>query len=161
VIELFQDRGPWYVTGPLLGLVVVAVMALLNQRLGVVGGFAAVVERLDGRADRLAWKAWFLFGIVLGGLLFGVLGGGWQTDGDYGWLTETFTGSWSVLVPVGLLLAGTLIGFGARMARGCTSGNGLAGCSLAQPSSFAATATFMGTAIAASFVIRWLTGGGW
>jgi uncharacterized membrane protein YedE/YeeE len=55
-----------------------------------------------------------------------------------------------------LLLAGVLIGFGAKLAGGCTSGNGIGGCSAGSPASFAATATFMGTAIAASFLISWL-----
>ena len=159
--ELLGDRAPWYVTGPLLGLIVVAVTASINQRLGVLGGFSAVVERLDGRAATLSWKAWFLGGVVLGSAAFGALGGGWQTSGGYGWLSDTFTGGWAVLVPVALLLAGLLIGFGAKMAGGCTSGNGLCGCSFVQPASFVATGTFMATAIASSFVLRWLTGGGW
>jgi hypothetical protein len=68
VHDLLQDRAPWYVIGPLLGLVVVAVTALMNERMGVLGGFSAVVERVDGRAKRLPWKAWFLIGVVLGGL---------------------------------------------------------------------------------------------
>jgi uncharacterized membrane protein YedE/YeeE len=51
-------------------------------------------------------------------------------------------------------VAGALIGFGAKTAGGCTSGNGLGGCSAGSTSSFAATATFMGTAIAVSFLIK-------
>ena len=75
----------------------------------------------------------------------------------YGWLTETFTGDarW-LIVPV-LLAAGALIGFGAKTAGGCTSGNGLSGNAILSPASLVATATFFGTAIVVSFVIEALT----
>ena len=49
--------------------------------------------------------------------------------------------------------AGVLIGYGAKVAGGCTSGNGLGGSSFGSPAGLASTATFMGTAIAATFVI--------
>ena len=51
----------------------------------------------------------------------------------YGWLTDTFTGDarW-VIVPM-LLVAGVLIGFGAKTAGGCTSGNGLSGNAILSP----------------------------
>jgi len=61
------------------------------------------------------------------------------------------------VVVAALFAGGILIGFGAKTAGGCTSGNGLGACSAGSPAGFAATATFMGTAIVASFVIRGLT----
>jgi hypothetical protein len=97
-----------------------------------------------------------LLGVLLGGLLFRLLAGHATVHHGFGWLTRTF-GSGSVLVGLFLLLAGGLIGYGAKTAGGCTSGNGLGGCSAGSTGSFAATATFMGTAIVASFVIRGLT----
>jgi uncharacterized membrane protein YedE/YeeE len=56
-------------------------------------------------------------------------------------------------VPI-LFVAGILIGFGAKVAGGCTSGNGLSGTAALSPASLAATATFFATAIVVSFVIR-------
>ena len=47
-----------------------------------------------------------------------------------------------------------LIGFGAKIAGGCTSGNGLSGNAMLSPASLVATATFFGTAIVVSFVIE-------
>jgi uncharacterized membrane protein YedE/YeeE len=47
-----------------------------------------------------------------------------------------------------------LVGYGAKLAGGCTSGNGLSGTSALSPASLAATATFFATAIAVSFVIE-------
>jgi uncharacterized membrane protein YedE/YeeE len=72
----------------------------------------------------------------------------------YGWLTATF-GSHLLIVCV-LVACGFLIGYGAKLAGGCTSGNGLSGTASISPGALAATATFFGTAIAVSFVIKGL-----
>jgi len=153
---VLHDQLPWYIGGPVLGLCVVVIRVLLNVRLGVTGGYSEVVERLGRRSLAFDWRAWFLGGLVAGGLLFAALWGGPDFHG-YGWLTATFTGGARVLVAVFLLGAGVLIGFGAKTAGGCTSGNGLGACSAGSPAGFAATATFMGTAIVTSFLIRGLT----
>ncbi|PNG26749.1 YeeE/YedE family protein [Methylocella silvestris] len=47
-----------------------------------------------------------------------------------------------------LALAGLLVGFGARLGSGCTSGHGVCGLARLSPRSLAAVATFMTTAIA-------------
>ena len=56
-----------------------------------------------------------------------------------------------------LVVCGFLIGYGAKLAGGCTSGNGLSGNAVLSPASLVATATFFGTAIAVSFLIEALT----
>ena len=144
----------WYVGGPVLGLCVVALRWLLNERLGATGAWSNAVEKLSSPGVRLDTRGWFFVGLIAGGIVFGIFGFGF--DG-YGWLTETFTGGarW-VIVPV-LLVAGALIGYGAKVAGGCTSGNGLSGNAVLSPASFVATATFFGTAIVVSFVIEALT----
>ena len=53
-----------------------------------------------------------------------------------------------------LVVAGVLIGYGAKPAGGCTSGNGLTGDAMLSPAALVATATFFGTAIVVSFVIE-------
>jgi hypothetical protein len=146
-------QAPWWVVGPAFGLVVVGLMVTLNQRIGILGGFSELVERADGR--RLGWKAFFLFGLAAGAALYAFVGGSFG-HGGYGWLTRTFTGSARVLVAPILLGAGVLVGYGAKTAGGCTSGNGLGGMCLGSPASFVATVTFMATAIATAFVLRWL-----
>jgi uncharacterized protein len=153
-MEVFVDRAPWFVSGPLIGLCVIGVLAAINRRLGVVGGFSAVVERATGRVDGLGWRGAFLLGIVGGGLLFALLSGTFGHGGGYGWLSRNLDGA---LVGPTLIGAGVLIGFGAKTAGGCTSGNGLSGTSLGSPAAFAAMATFMATAIGVSFAIEALT----
>jgi uncharacterized membrane protein YedE/YeeE len=147
------EQAPWWVVGPVFGLVVVGLVATLNARIGIVGGFAELLARREGR--QLGWKAFFVVGVTLGALVYTAVGGSFGTR-DYGWLTRTFTGSARILIAPILLGAGFLIGYGARWAGGCTSGNGLGGMSLGSPASIVATVTFMGTAIASAFVLRWL-----
>ena len=53
-----------------------------------------------------------------------------------------------------LVLSGGLIGYGARLAGGCTSGNGLSGNAILSPAALVATGTFFGTAIVVSFAIE-------
>jgi hypothetical protein len=138
----------WYIGGPILGLCVVALRWLLNERLGATSAWAAGWERATGRRRTLGTPGWLLLGLIAGGLVFGLFGAGF--DG-YGWLTDTLP-AWAT---VALLIAsGALIGYGARLAGGCTSGNGLSGNAILSPASLVATGTFFGTAIAVSFLIE-------
>jgi uncharacterized membrane protein YedE/YeeE len=141
---MLHDQLAWYIGGPVLGLCVVVTRALLGVRFGVTGAWSALVER------RFDWRGYVLIGLIVGAAAFALIAGGPTFEG-YGWLTDTFTG-WLV-API-LLIAGVLIGYGAKTAGGCTSGNGLSGNAMWSPASFAATATFFGTAIAVSFLIE-------
>ena len=155
--EALLHRPAWYVIGAAIGLIVIGLFVTINERIGVLGGYSNVVERMTGRADELGWKAWFLFGVLGGSLVFRLLAGRATVQHGYGWLTRTFTHHTDLAVGAVLLVAGALIGYGAKTAGGCTSGNGVGGCSVGSPSSFVATATFMATAIVASFLIRAVT----
>jgi hypothetical protein len=152
--DLLETRPAWYVIGPLIGLVVVGLMATINHRIGALGGYSNLVERVTGRSEATDtnWRAAFLGGVFVGGLILVLLRGADTVGEGYGWLTRTFSSD-AIVVAI-LFGAGILIGFGAKTAGGCTSGNGLGGCSTGSPASFAATATFMGTAIAVSFLIK-------
>ena len=149
-----KEQLPWWIGGPVLGLCVVAIRGLLNARLGVTGAFSEVIDRVGRRSVAFDWRGWFLFGLVAGGLVFARVRGDAGFEG-YGWLTRTFSSG--LAIGVILLLAGVLIGFGAKTAGGCTSGNGLTGTSMLSRAALAATATFFGTAIVVSFVIEALT----
>ena len=146
---LLQRPSP-FVLGALIGLVVIAAFGLRNQRVGVIGGFTDALERATGRRAMLGWKAWFVVGVVLGGLVFRLLAGEPTVRHGYGWLTRELAGP---VVGVVLVAAGVAIGYGARRAGGCTSGNGLGGCASGSAASLVATATFMATAVAVSFLI--------
>lgn len=79
---------------------------------------------------------------------------GGQSFSGYGWMTRTFHGSQQIWIPILLLASGVLIGYGAKLAGGCTSGNGLSGTAALSPASLAATATFFGTAIVVTYLIK-------
>jgi uncharacterized membrane protein YedE/YeeE len=57
-----------------------------------------------------------------------------------------------------LILAGLLVGFGARLGAGCTSGHGVCGLGRGSPRSLAATGTFMAIAVLTVLVARHLVG---
>jgi uncharacterized protein len=149
------ERPEWYLLGPAIGLIVVGLFAVLDQRIGVMGGYSNFVERATGRIPALSWRAWFLIGVLLGALAWRLPAGESTVGPGFGWLTREFE---SGAVVAGVLLgSGILVGYGAKLAGGCTSGNGLGGCSAGSPASVSATATFIGTAIAVSFAIEALT----
>jgi uncharacterized membrane protein YedE/YeeE len=133
---------------------VVALYALAGVKLGVSGGWLQFVLAAGRRPVTEGWRLWFTGALVAGALLAATVGAG-RVSG-YGALSEHV--SWPLLVPL-LLVVGTLIGYGARWAGGCTSGHGISGCSAGSPESFAATTTFFLVAIAVTSVVHLLTGG--
>jgi uncharacterized membrane protein YedE/YeeE len=154
---MLHSQLAWYIAGPALGLCVVACRALFNGRLGVTGGYSEVVGRLRAGHAVFDWRGWLLIGVLLGGTVFALVAGGPDFHG-YGWLTADLHGS-PIAIGMILLGAGVLIGFGAKLAGGCTSGNGLSGTSALSPAALVATAlvataTFFVTAIVVSFVVK-------
>jgi len=154
--SMLLERCPWYVAGPLLGLVLVGFRAALNKPFGAFGGFVEVVEKRRA-LSRLGVSGFVLVGTILGGALYALM-------------THTFQPTLSYVAPAGrlpvkpamtllmLFVAGSVMGFGARLAGGCTSGHGLTGMSLGSAASVAATMTFVATAVVLANVFAWLTG---
>jgi uncharacterized membrane protein YedE/YeeE len=153
-VESLLERPPFFVGGIAIGLVVVLMLAAINERLGVSGGFSEVVERVGSRRFDFGWRSWFLFGIVGGGAVFSLVAGGNTLGDGYGWLTRAFGND--LAVGAILVAGGTLIGYGAKVAGGCTSGHGISGNAFASPASVVSTITFMATAIATAFATDWL-----
>lgn len=105
------------------------------------------------RPAPLVSQAALLVSIVLGGLVAAVTSGRFALRLDMGeGFREIVTAS-----PVGMLAVlftgGLLVGFGTRLAGGCSSGHGLSGCGRLRPVSLLATAVFFGTAVVVSFLL--------
>jgi uncharacterized membrane protein YedE/YeeE len=148
---MLHSTLPWWVAGPVLGLVIVSLLGLANRRFGVLGGVTDLVEgSAEGRGLR-SWRSLLVVGIALGGLAYALLAGAPDAGTTYSWLDAHL----STDGEVGLLFAaGLLIGVGARTAGGCTSGHGLTGSALASPASVVSTATIVATAVATTFVLE-------
>jgi uncharacterized membrane protein YedE/YeeE len=140
MLDILPDRLPWYVVGPLMGLLVVGLYAVANKPLGATGAYAQVVNLIRRRPNTEGWRVWYFVGLIAGGAIAALLSGAPRAGLQYGALGQ--------LVPLPLLVpflfaAGVLMGYGARWAGGCTSGHGLCGMSVLSPGSLAATGTFM------------------
>lgn len=153
---MLLERCPWYVAGPLLGLLLVAFRATLNKPFGALGGFIEIVEK-KGAWSRLGVSAFVLVGTILGGAIFAIASGGFHPTLAYSTTAGFLPTQPLVAFPV-LLVAGAVMGFGAKLAGGCTSGHGLTGMSLGSPASIAATMTFFAIAVFLANVLGWITG---
>jgi hypothetical protein len=92
----------------------------------------------------------FLVAMFAGGALAKALSGGLTVQAQPDPMHVHLFGR---AAPLALLFGGVLVGFGTRMAGGCTSGHGLSGCGRLQPGSLLATACFFGSGVALSMVL--------
>jgi uncharacterized membrane protein YedE/YeeE len=120
-----------------------ALFLLLNGRIagisGILGGLLAPPSRETG------WRLAFLAGLVLAPLVYAGLEGRLPPV--------------TVATPFPLLVfAGLLVGFGARLGAGCTSGHGVCGIGRGSSRSLVATGTFMAVAILTVFFTRHVLG---
>jgi uncharacterized protein len=130
------------VGGALIGLSATLLMMLNGRIAGITGVFAGLIDSTAG--DR-AWRATFIAGLIaapLSAVLFGLA-----------LPLPQMPVSLSVIA-----VAGLLVGFGTRLANGCTSGHGVCGIARLSPRSIAATAIFMGAAIIVVALTRHLFG---
>lgn len=133
---------PWasLAGGLVLGLAA-ALFILVNGRiLGVSGILAGLLPPVRGDAS---WRIAFLLGLLAAPLTWSWIAPAGLTAAPR---LET---AWPVLV-----LAGLLVGFGTRMASGCTSGHGVCGLSRLSPRSLVATLCFMALGFVVVFVTR-------
>jgi hypothetical protein len=142
---------PWWIAGPVLGLVITSLLALANKRFGVLGGVTDLVQgSAEGRGFH-SWRALLLVGIIVGGAAFSVLAGAPDAGRSYSWLDAHLSVGGEIVVLFG---AGVLIGAGARTAGGCTSGHGLTGSALVSPASVVSMMTIMATAVGTTLILE-------
>src|SRR5438876_12268959 len=71
-LDMMLERCPWYIAGPILGALIIALRATINKPLGALGGYIDVVDHA-ARPSRLGFNACVLAGIAIGGALFAVV----------------------------------------------------------------------------------------
>jgi hypothetical protein len=150
-MSALESTLPWWIAGPSIGLVIIALIALANKRFGVVGGVTDIVHGSPEGRGLGSWRTLLVLGMVLGGAVYALLAGGPDAGTAYSWLDAHVSRTAEVGVLFG---AGLLIGVGARTAGGCTSGHGLTGAALTSPASIVAIMAIMATAIGTTLVLE-------
>ncbi|MCZ6705069.1 MAG: YeeE/YedE thiosulfate transporter family protein [Bacteroidetes bacterium] len=173
MIELFSQPWPWYVAGPLTGLVVPMLLLVGGRMFGVSENMRHIcAAAIPGKISFFnydwksagGWNLTMIFGAMIGGFIAATWLGNPDsiaiseaTRGDLAQLGITnFDGlvpesifSWTGLTSLkGVLLivvGGFFIGFGSRYAGGCTSGHAIMGLgNLQLPSLIAVLGFFAG-----------------
>lgn len=170
MLEWIQQPWPWYVAGPLIGLLVPILLLIGNKSLGISSSLRHIcaaclpagIPFFKYNWKKEAWNLFFVAGVLGGGylavtflshagpvivnekLLVELQGYG-ITNHDNLIPSDLF--NWPALLTLkGLILmvaGGFLVGFGTRYAGGCTSGHSIMGMSNLQFSSLIATICFM------------------
>lgn len=180
-MEFLYQPWAWYVAGPLITLSMF-LMFYFGKRLGIssnleslcaIGGAGKFVDyfKFDWRKNK--WNLAFMFGLILGGFIASyyltpeqtvVISNqtitdlnelGFQNAGNTFMPPELFSAA-SMLTFKGfsiLLIAGILVGFGARYAGGCTSGHAIVGLSMLEmPSLISVIGFFIGGLVMTWFI---------
>lgn len=156
----------WALAGSGISAVTLLLLYFGNRRLGISTGFEDVCSlvlaqpyfRRGSVVSGRVWRIPFLAGLVVGGFLSAAFGGGWHLTWALGMFDDIVR-----FGPAGKLAwmfaGGLFIGFGTRLAGGCTSGHGIFGMSNLEAPSLVSTLSFMaGGTITTQFVYRVLFG---
>ncbi|TRZ97800.1 MAG: YeeE/YedE family protein [Rhodocyclaceae bacterium] len=181
MIEFLSQPWPWYISGPLIGLMVPLMLFIGNRSFGISNNLrhlCAMTQPPEVNVDffKYDWKEhyWSIV-FVIGTALGGMIAGGLLPDPDPINLSieaMAMIRAWGfdlpaagVLVPaelfapslqnIALLFAGgVLVGFGTRYASGCTSGHAITGLSTLQLGSlYAIIGIFTGGLLASWFLV--------
>lgn len=169
---------PWYVSGPLIGLMVPATLLLGNKSFGISSSLRHICAAcIPGRVSffdydwkKESWNLFFVIGVIAGGFIAASVFSSTQPlqinphtvallrqQGvkDFGTLLPRDIFSFSALLTlrgfIFIVIGGFLVGFGTRYAGGCTSGHSITGISALQWPSLVATCCFM----AGGFAMTW------
>jgi uncharacterized membrane protein YedE/YeeE len=159
---ILNDVAPvhWALGGAGISAVTLVLLFVGNRRLGVSTGFENVCSLVvrtpyftrSAIAGSNDWRLPLLGGLVLGGLISALLGGGWEPTWALG-LFDTEIGWGHAGKLVWMFAGGLFIGFGTRLAGGCTSGHGIFGLSNLELPSLVSTVSFMAAGVVTTNLI--------
>jgi hypothetical protein len=154
----------WAIAGAAIAAITLVLLFVANRRLGLSTGFEDVCSlvlahpyftRRSLRSGR-QWRLPLLAGLTIGGFLSALLNGGWEATWALG-IFDAVIGLPAAGKAAWMFAGGLLIGFGTRMAGGCTSGHGIFGLSNFEWPSLLTTLSFMAAGIATTNIIyRWV-----
>jgi hypothetical protein len=129
--------------GALIGLGAVLLMLGLGRILGATGIMSGLV--FAENSSEFSWRAAMVVGMILSpGLIF--------------WVTGQMPEISVPVSPLMIAIGGVIVGLGASLGSGCTSGHGVCGLSRLSVRSIVAVPTFMVTAAITVYLIRHLFG---
>jgi uncharacterized membrane protein YedE/YeeE len=178
-MEVIKHPWPWYVAGPLIGLIVPALLLLGNKSFGISSTLRQICAacipadisffKYDWKKE--SWNLFFAAGIIAGGFIatyfLSTPGPVSLNQATIDSLRQQGVNDFSGLLPhdifsfsqlltlrgfVFIVIGGLLVGFGTRYAGGCTSGHAIMGISSLQWPSIVATGCFM----IGGFAMTWL-----
>jgi uncharacterized protein len=168
--EWIKQPLPWYVAGPLIGLMVPLLLIIGNKSFGISSSlrhvcaacFPANISFFKYDWKKEIWNLFFVTGVLAGGLVVAQFLQNPNPVGlnpnliaelkqygvtNYNGLVPDELFNWPALLTAkGFILmvaGGFLVGFGTRYAGGCTSGHAIMGLSNLQLPSLIATVSFM------------------
>ncbi len=135
--------GLWspYIVGAGIGVLVWLGFLLSNKAIGCstayARSFGMMEKSVRGKkveekpyfkkfVPEIDWEWMLVLGVVIGALISSMLSGSFEVE-IVPMVWENTFGSNVILRLIGALIGGLLLGFGARMAGGCTSGHGISG----------------------------------
>lgn len=143
-MEKILEPWPWYVVGPLVGLMVPSLLIFAGKTWGISGSFRDINAICSPRTKlpylkydwrKNTWKIVLVVGVVIGGFI-----GNYPLSSEpVPFLPNEF---YSISGVVMLIIGGIFVGFGTRYADGCTSGHSIMGMSNLQLSGLIATICF-------------------
>jgi uncharacterized membrane protein YedE/YeeE len=151
---------PWAAAGAAIALITIALLFVANRRLGISTGFEDVCSLVLPNAYfqrnviqiGRTWRLPFLAGLVAGGFLSAVLSGPWHPIWALG-MFDTVIQAGPAAKLAWMFVGGLFIGFGTRLAGGCTSGHGIFGISNFELPSLITTVAFMGAGIVTTQIV--------
>jgi uncharacterized membrane protein YedE/YeeE len=144
MIDAIMEPWPWWVAGPLIGLMVPALLLLAGKSFGISGSFRDLAAICAPRTTlpylkynwrRNLWKVFLAAGVLIGAFV-----GNYLLSYEPVYFLPAFYQSWPGVIA--LVLGGIMVGFGTRYANGCTSGHSIMGMSNLQLTSLIATICF-------------------
>jgi uncharacterized membrane protein YedE/YeeE len=180
MFDYIYEPWPWYVSGPLIGLMVPLLLLFGNKQFGISSSLrhmcAAVlptkVEFFQYNWKEHRWNLFFVAGVVIGGMIAGfffseeeiIISAATVADlkaigiEDVDGMLPRSIFSWENLMTfkglVFIILGGFLVGFGTRYANGCTSGHAIMGLSnLSWVSLVAVVGFFVGGLLVTHFLL--------
>jgi len=140
-----------WVGGLAVGMYALFQLYVTGKPLGVSTGYGNVCSFVS-KADFFRqgdyeqpnnWRLWFIIGLPLGGLLAALTSPGEVVASfSVGQMYDSVLPQALWAKGLALMFGGVLIGYGSRMANGCTSSHAIAGISLLNPPSVLAAAGF-------------------